>query len=403
MSVAALQPVSDFCSVPSMSEVALAGRRVLMRVDFNVPLHDDRVVANHRIRACLPTIRYALEEGAAVILMSHLGRPSEGRVTPEFSLAPIARCLEEMLDMPVRFTAYEQLGEVVPGEVVLLENIRFSVGEKSDDPQLAKTLASLCDVFVMDAFGCAHREHASTHGVIQFAAIACAGPLLCAELQALSHVAGVMKHPAVAVVGGSKVSTKLGTLDTLCEKVDCLVPGGGIANTLLAAAGYKVGASLYEPGGVEDAKRLIDKLSERGAALLLPDDVVCATSPESCDVVVRHIDEVKQEEMILDIGPRSCERIEAVVAAAATVLWNGPVGVFECEPFAEGTSRVARAIAASPAYSIAGGGDTLAAIEQLGIVGGVGDGISYLSTGGGALLEFIEKGDLPAIAALRTH
>ncbi len=397
MSAVALQSSSSPPDMLRMSDVALAGRRVLVRVDLNVPLRDGRVGADHRIRACLPTIRLALKEGAAVILMSHLDRPDEGRVTPEFSLAPVARRLEELLGSPVRFTSRDELGEVAPGEVVLLENIRFSRGEKGDDPQLAAALASLCDVFVMDAFGCAHRRHASTHGVAQLAAIACAGPLLCAEIEALSYVVNASAHPVVAVVGGAKVSTKIGTLDVLCEKVDCLVPGGGIANTLLAAAGYDVGASLYEPDGVEGAAHLHARMRARGTQLLLADDVVCAASPDSRDAVVRGVDQVGRDEMILDIGPRSCEQIEAAIKGAATVLWNGPLGVFERAPFAEGTRRLAQAIAASDAYSVAGGGDTLAALEQFGI----NDGISCVSTGGGALLEFIEKGDLPALAVLR--
>ncbi len=397
MNAVVLQPQSDAPGFLRMNDVALAGRRVLMRVDLNVPLHQGRVAADHRIRACVPTIRFALGQGAAVILISHLGRPDEGRFTAEFSLAPVARRLETLLGVPVRFASHEVLGEVAPGEVVLLENIRFSRGEKSNDPEFAASLASLCDVFVMDAFGCAHRRHASTHGVVRYAAVACAGPLLCAEVEAFSRIAGAIEHPAVAVIGGSKVSTKLGTLEVLCEKIDCLVPGGGIANTLLVAEGHDVGASLYEPGSVEDAGRLCAKLRACGTQLLLPDDVVCAPSPTASDPVVRGVDEVAPGELIFDVGPRTRERIKAAVKSAAMVLWNGPIGVFERAPFAGGTRSLAQAIAAGDAYSVAGGGDTLAAIEQF----GAADGISCISTGGGALLEFIEKGDLPALAALR--
>ena len=381
-----------------MSDVSLVAQRVLIRVDFNVPLCDGRVVADYRIRACLPTIHLALKEGAAVILMSHLGRPEEGRITPELSLAPVAQRLEELLNQPVRLVAYDELGEVGLGEVVLLENIRFSSGEKCNEPQLAMALASLGDVFVMDAFGCAHRKHASTYGVVQFAKTACAGPLLYAEIEAISHVTQTINHPVVAVVGGSKISTKLGILNALCDKVDCLVPGGGIANTLLATAGYDVGASLSEPDDAENALRLQENLHRRGARLLLPEDVVCAASPESYVTTVRRVDEVSKDEMILDIGPCTCEQIEVIVKHAATIFWNGPVGMFEQASFAEGTRRLAQAVAASEAYSVVGGGDTLAALDQF----GVGDDISYISTGGGAMLEFIEKGDLPAVAALRS-
>ena len=397
MNAVALQPHTDPLGLLRLGDVALAGRRVLMRVDFNVPLRDRCVVGDHRIRACLPTIQFALREGAAVILLSHLGRPQEGCFTDEFSLAPVARRLEELLGSAVRFTGHAQLGAVAPGEVVLLENIRFSVGESNDDPQLAAALARLCDVFVLDAFACAHRKHASTHGLVEAAGVACAGPLLCAEIEALSRMVDAIERPAVAIVGGAKVSTKLGVLKTLCKKADCLIPGGGIANTLLAAQGYDVGASLHEAPQLEDAARLRDGLRSRGAQLLLAEDVVCARSLDSDDVVVRNVGELGKGEMILDVGPRTCVRIAACVKEAATVLWNGPLGVFERAPFAEGTRTLARAIAASDAYSIVGGGDTLAAIEQL----GVDQGISYISTGGGAMLEFIEKGDLPAIAALR--
>ena len=309
----------------------------------------------------------------------------------------MARRLEELLGRGLRFLAREEFDGVAPGEVAVLENLRFERGETSDDPRLAAALASLCDVFVMDAFGSAHRRHASTHGIVEFVETACAGPLLCAEIEALARVTGAIERPAVAVIGGAKVSTKIGLLESLCGKVDCLVPGGGIANTLLAASGRGVGASLYEPARLDEAARLLAKLRARGVRLLLPDDVVCAPSPDSRDAVVRSVDEVASGEMILDVGPCARERIGDAVGDAATVLWNGPVGVFEREPFAEGTRALARSIAASGAYSVAGGGDTIAAIERFGVAGE----ISYVSTGGGAMLEFIEKGELPAIAALR--
>ena len=388
-----------------MSDVALAGKRVLMRVDLNVPMEDGKIAADHRIRACLPSVRLALERGAAVILMSHLGRPKEGVESPGLSLAPVARRLGELLEMPVRFTTREELekapGTVAPGKVVLLENLRFNRGERNNNPRLAATLAALGDVFVMDAFGSAHREHASTCGVARFAEVACAGPLLRAEVGALGRIVHSIERPMVAVIGGAKVSTKLGTLDALCGKADVLVPGGGIANTLLVASGYDVGASLHDPGDLEAAGRLKAKLDLHGARLLLPEDVVCATSVDSREPVVRGVDEVAPDEMILDVGPRTCERIEEIVADAATIVWGGPVGVFEREPFAEGTRRLTRAIAASDAYSVAGGGDTLAAMGQFGFGDDGSDGISYVSTGGSAMLQFIEKGDLPALVALR--
>ncbi len=389
-------PACDFGFL-RMEEVPLPGRRVLMRVDFNVPMQGGSVACDRRIHASVPTIRSALDAGASVTLVSHLGRPEAGRCQPDFSLEPVAHRLARLLGNPVRFASLAEPGRGSPGEVVLLENIRFNHGEKENDPELARRLASLCDVFVMDAFGCAHRCHASTCGVIEVAETACAGPLLCAEIESVSRVVNGVCRPLVAIVGGSKVSTKLGMLESLCRKVDCLVPGGGIANTLLAAAGYSVGASLHEPGGIGDAVRLQESLRARKAQLLLPDDVVCARSPDSCDAVVRRVGEVPEGEMILDIGPSTCQRIQRVVMGAGTILWNGPVGVFEQPPFAEGTRALATAVARSSAYSLVGGGETLAAVTQF----GVEDDISHVSTGGGAMLELVEKGDLPAIAALR--
>ena len=393
-----LAPTRDFGFL-RMEDVPLAGRRVLARVDFNVPIQDGDVVCDRRIRASVPTVRSVLDAGAGVTLVSHLGRPEAGRDTPGFSLEPVARRLAHLLGEPVRLAPLAEAQRSSPGEVVLLENIRFSRGEKDNDPALARRLASLCEVFVMDAFGCAHRRHASTCGVIEAAGIACAGPLLCAEIESVLHAVNNFRAPLVAIVGGSKISTKFGMLESLCRKVDCLVPGGGIANTLLAAAGHGVGASLYEPDAIDSALRLQESLRAREARLLLPDDVVCARSPDSRDASVRRVGEVSGEEMILDIGPSTRRRIEKTVMEAGTILWNGPVGVFERTPFAQGTRALAEAIAGSRAYSLVGGGETLAAVAQFGIE----DAVSHISTGGGALLELVEKGDLPVIAALRNR
>ena len=395
----AVMPLSSACDSGflCMEDIPLAGRRVLMRVDFNVPIQDRKVACDQRIRASVATIRGALNAGATVTLVSHLGRPEAGCQGPDFSLEPVAHRLAQLLGKPVRFAPHAGKGRGSPGEVVLLENIRFSRGEKENDPGLARRLASSCDVFVMDAFGCAHRRHASTYGVIEMAEIACAGPLFRAEIESVSHVVNSFRHPLVAIVGGSKISTKLGVLKSLCRKVDCLILGGGIANTLLAAMGYGVGASLHEPAAIGDALRLQESLRTHKARLLLPDDVVCARSPESRDAVVRRVGEVSGDEMILDIGPSTCRRIEKVVMEAETILWNGPVGVFEQALFAKGTRALATAIAGSRAYSLVGGGETLAAVARF----GVEDAISHVSTGGGAMLELVEKGDLPVIAALR--
>ncbi len=381
-----------------MADLDLAGKRVLIREDLNVPVENGRVTSDARIRAALPTIRLALEKGARVMLMSHLGRPKEGAPDPANSLAPVAKSLSALLGRPVRL-ATEPLDGVraQPGEVVLLENVRFNKGEKADDPALAKRMAALCDVFVMDAFGTAHRAEASTHGVALQAPVACAGPLLVAELDALGRAMGNPARPLVAVVGGSKVSTKLSVLENLLGKVDELVVGGGIANTFLAAVGHSVGQSLHEPDMVDVAKRLLADAAKRGVGLPLPTDVVVAKEfAASAKAVQRAASDVGADEMILDIGPKSAGVIAGIVQKAGTVIWNGPLGVFEFDAFGEGTRVLAEAIARSDAFSIAGGGDTLAAIEKYGIEGD----ISYISTGGGAFLEFVEGKTLPAVAAL---
>ena len=380
-----------------MSDQALAGKRVLIRADLNVPVKDGKVTSDARIVAHLPTIEAALGKGAAVILLSHLGRPVEGEHAEEFSLRPVAAHLAELLGRPVRLET-DWLGGVAvnPGEVVLCENVRFNKGEKKDSDELARKLAALCDIFVMDAFGTAHRAEASTHGVAKFAPIACAGPLLVGELEALGKALRSPRRPVVAIVGGSKVSTKLSLLDNLVGKVDTLIVGGGIANTFLAAAGHPLGKSLYEADLVEEARRLAAPGSGR-ALIPLPTDVVVATAfSETAKATVRAAGEVAADELILDIGPQTAERYAAICQNAGTIVWNGPVGVFEIEQFGAGTRRLAEAVAASPAFSIAGGGDTIAALDRYGL----SERISYVSTGGGAFLEFLEGKTLPAVAIL---
>ena len=386
--------------IERMVDLPLAGRRVLIREDLNVPIKDGAVASDARLAAALPTIESALQQGARVILMSHLGRPEEGRYNEAFSLRPVARRLGELLHRPVPLVdSWAQGVEVESGQVVLLENVRFERGEKADDKELASRLAALCDLFVMDAFGSAHRAHASTHGVARLAPVACAGPLLVSELEALAAALEHPQPPTIAIVGGSKVSTKLGVLQTLAGKMDELILGGGIANTLLAAAGHPVGRSLHEPEMLGFARRLLD--GEFGTAdIPLPSDVVVAESlDETARGSTRGVDKVDAEEAILDIGPETAAEYASRLHRAGTILWNGPVGVFEHPEFACGTEAVGKAVAASGAFSIAGGGDTLAAIQQF----GVRDDISYLSTGGGAFLEFLEGKELPAVAVLKAR
>ncbi|MGE0029563.1 MAG: phosphoglycerate kinase [Steroidobacteraceae bacterium] len=381
-----------------MADLDLAGKRVLIREDLNVPVAEGKVSSDARIRAALPTLRLALERGARVLVMSHLGRPKEGVADPSLSLAPVAKALSALLDRPVRFVEHWLDGvTAAPGEIVLLENVRFNEGEKKDDEALARKMAALCDVFVMDAFGTAHRAEASTHGVALFAPVACAGPLLAAELDALGKALQRPARPLVAVVGGSKVSTKLAVLESLIDQVDHLVVGGGIANTFLAANGLPVGKSLHEPDMLDVARGLLARAGARGVGLPLPTDVVVAREfAANAAATIREASAVAADEMILDIGPRSAAAVAAIVQGAGTVIWNGPLGVFEFDQFGEGTRVLALAIANSPAFSIAGGGDTLAAIEKY----GVESDISYISTGGGAFLEFVEGKALPAVAAL---
>jgi len=381
-----------------MENLDLAGKRVMIREDLNVPVSNGRVTSDARIRAALPTIRLALEKGAAVILLSHLGRPVEGEPDPSFTMLPVADRLGELLGREVRLEVDWLEGvALAPGEVVLCENVRFNNGEKSNDESLARKIASLCDVFVMDAFGTSHRAQASTEGVTRFAPVACAGPLLSRELDALRQGLQDPVRPMLAIVGGSKVSTKLTVLDSLLDKVDELIVGGGIANTFIAASGHEVGKSLYEPDLIHEAQLLIQKAHAGGGSIPIPKDVVVARAfSENAEPLVRNVDEVGHDEMILDIGPLTAIEYSEIISGAGTIIWNGPVGVFEFRHFAAGTRALAEAIERSSAYSIAGGGDTLAAIDQFGVT----DDISYISTGGGAFLEFVEGKILPAVAAL---
>ena len=384
-----------------MEDLDLAGKRVLIREDLNVPVEDGRVTSDARIRAALPTTRLALERRGAVMLMSHLGRPKEGEYDPAFSLQPVADHLAQLLGRPVRLEKDWLDGvDVWPGEVVLCENVRFNAGEKKDDESLARRMGALCDVFVMDAFGTAHRAQASTHGVARFAPVACAGPLLAAELEALGRAMKDPKRPLVAIVGGSKVSTKLGVLDELVNRVDQLIVGGGIANNFIAAAGHPVGKSLWEPDLLDDTRALVEKARARGADIPLPEDVVVAKElSDEAEPVLRDVADVAEDELILDVGPRTAEAYARILAEAGTIVWNGPVGVFEKPAFADGTRSLAAAVAGSDAFSIAGGGDTLAALDRFGL----SDRVSYISTGGGAFLEFLEGKTLPAVAALEAR
>ena len=380
-----------------MSDLALAGKRVMIRADLNVPVANGVITSDARIVATLPTLREALGKGAAVIVLSHLGRPTEGAYETEHSLAPVAAYLSKALGRPVALLR-DWLGGIgiKPGEIVLCENVRFNKGEKKNDEALARKMAALCDVFVMDAFGTAHRAEASTEGVARYAPVACAGPLLVGELDALGRALHNPRRPVIAIVGGSKVSTKLSVLESLVQKVDQLIPGGGIANTFLAAAGCAIGKSLHEPELIPEARRLAQGGSGRASVALPVDVIVAAELSASAVAIRRRTTDVKASEMILDIGPDTAERYANLLRSAGTIVWNGPVGVFEFEQFGHGTRRIAEAVASSSAFTIAGGGDTLAALDKYGLT----DRVSYVSTGGGAFLEFLEGRELPAVAVL---
>ncbi len=385
--------------VIKMTDLDLAGKRVLIREDLNVPIVDGEVGDDTRIRASLPTMKHAMDAGARVMVCCHLGRPTEGEYDEQFSLAPVARHLSRLLGKEVRLIKdyLDSAPEIADGELVLLENIRFNVGEKKNDEGLSKQYAALCDIYVMDAFGTAHRAQASTHGAGQFAPVACAGPLLAAELEALGSALDNPSRPMVAIVGGSKVSTKLTVLESLSRIVDQLVVGGGIANTFIAAAGYNVGKSLYEEDLIDTCKSLTAAAEARGGSIPVPTDVVCAKefSP-TAEATLKPVDATSDDDMIFDIGPDSAAELAEIIKNAGTIVWNGPVGVFEFDQFGEGTRAISMAIAESSAFSIAGGGDTLAAVAKYGI----SDKVSYISTGGGAFLEFLEGKKLPAVAML---
>lgn len=376
-----------------MNDLDLAGKRVLIREDLNVPMQDGKITSDARIVAALPTIRDALKQKAKILLMSHLGRPAEGKIDTKFSLAPVAQRLSELLNQPVRLiTDWGEANKLQDGDIALLENVRFNVGEEKNDNDLSKRLAALCDIFVMDAFATAHRAQASTVGVAKFAPIACAGPLLKEELTALKKAIAQPKHPLLAIVGGAKVSSKLTVLNALVEKVDQLILGGGIANTFLAAAGFPIGQSLHEPELIAEAAALMKKTN-----IPLPTDVIVAKEFSStAEPTLKKIAEVSSDDMILDIGPETAAAYSVLINKAATIVWNGPVGVFEWPAFANGTQQIATAIAQSQAFSLAGGGDTISAIEHFGLV----NQISYISTGGGAFLEFLEGKTLPGVLAL---
>jgi phosphoglycerate kinase len=388
-------------SIKRMIDLDLSGKRVLIREDLNVPVKNGKVTSDIRIRASLPTIQKALEDGAAVILLSHLGRPVEGQYSEDASLKPVAEHLSELLDQPVRLEKDWLDGiDIKPGEVVLCENVRFNAGEGKDSDELGKKMAALCDIFVMDAFGTAHRAQASTHSVAKYAPVACAGPLLASELDALGKALETPVKPLVAIVGGSKVSTKLTVLKSLSEKVEQLIVGGGIANTFIAAAGFPVGKSLYEEDLIDEAKQLIEMAKRSGSDIPIPTDVVCAKEfSETAIASVKKVEDVEADDMIMDIGPETAKHYAQLLKSAGTIVWNGPVGVFEFDQFGNGTKSLATAIAESSAFSIAGGGDTLAAIDKYGI----NDQVSYTSTGGGAFLEFLEGKELPAVSILKSR
>lgn len=388
-------------SIKEMVDLDLAGKRVLIRQDLNVPVKDGVVTSDARIKASLPTIKLALEKGAKVMIMSHLGRPTEGQYSDEYSLQPVVDYLNEALEQSVVLAKdYLQGLELNASELVILENVRFNPGEKKDDESLAKQYAALCDIYVMDAFGTAHRAQASTHGVGKFAPVACSGPLLSAELKALAKALDNPARPMVAIVGGSKVSTKLTVLESLSSKVDQLIVGGGIANTFIAAQGYNVGKSLFEADLVEQAKSLLATAKANGGDIPVPVDVVTGKAfSETAEASLKAVDQVEQDDMIFDIGPQSAEQLATIIQNAGTIVWNGPVGVFEFDQFGSGTKAISNAIADSSAFSIAGGGDTLAAVDKYDIA----DRVSYISTGGGAFLEFLEGKELPAVTMLESR
>jgi phosphoglycerate kinase len=383
-------------NIKQMTELDLNQKRVLIREDLNVPIKDGVVTSDARIRAALPTIKMAIDQGAEVILMSHLGRPTEGQFETQYSLQPVANDLSTKLGIEVQLiTDWSDDFEVAKGQVALLENVRFNKGEKANDDSLSQAYAKLCDIYVMDAFGTAHRAQASTHGVAKFAPVACAGPLLANELNALETALATPAEPVGAIVGGSKVSTKLMVLETLADKVDQLIVGGGIANTFLAAAGYPVGKSLYEPDLIPAAKALMSKVN-----IPLPTDVVVGKEfSETAEARVVAVEDVESDDMIFDVGPKSSSQLAEIIKTLGTIIWNGPVGVFEFDQFAEGTKTLSLAIAESAGFSIAGGGDTLAAVDKYEIA----DQVSYISTGGGAFLEYVEGKELPAVALLKTR
>jgi phosphoglycerate kinase len=386
-------------SVLKMTDLDLSGKRLLIRQDLNVPIKDGKVASDKRIRASLPTIEFAVKAGAQVMLMSHLGRPTEGEHADEFSLQPVAEHLSGLLGKDVRLVSdyLDNAPELNDGDVVLLENVRFNRGEKKNDETLSRQYAALCDIYVMDAFGTAHRAQASTHGAGQFAPAACAGPLLAGELDALGKALDGPQRPMAAIVGGSKVSTKLTVLESLSGVVDQLIPGGGIANTFIAASGFNVGKSLVEEDLIPEAKRLMEAARAKGGEIPVPTDVVVGKEfSESAEAVVKKVEDVADDDMIFDIGPDTAARFAEMMKSAGTVVWNGPVGVFEFDQFGEGTRVLGLAIADSNAFSIAGGGDTLAAVDKYDIA----DRVSYISTGGGAFLEFLEGKKLPAVAML---
>jgi len=390
-------------SMLKMADLKLKGKRVLIREDLNVPMKDGEVTSDARIQAVIPTLKLALEQGAAVMVMSHLGRPNGMGFEPELSLRPIADHLSRLLKKPVRFESDWLKGvDIKAGEIVLLENVRFHKGETENNEELSKKMAELCDIFVMDAFATAHRAEASTAGIAKFAKVACAGPLLLSEVEALEKILNKPKRPLVAIVGGSKVSTKLKLLDSLAKTVDTLIVGGGIANTFIAANGYFVGSSLYEPDLIDEAERVMNIMQERDASLPLPTDVVVAERmTANAEAYDEPVSQVSDDEKIFDIGPDTVKTYVDIIKKAKTILWNGPVGAFEIDQFAVGTEAVAKAVAqtSGKAISVAGGGDTIAAIDKYGLT----DKISYISTGGGAFLAYLEGKELPAVAALREH